>query len=123
MPRPDEPFHYIVIRPKGDHEPCDGCGHAIEIFTEEGAHARFLMVRLADHPSLGGGTCPKCRKRTCIACAIKTVYGSGIRRLHCPGCGSFLAGLRRTADDAQRTGAFLDEPPEFSGPPEHAPEA
>jgi len=108
-------YSYISIRIKGDNEPCSFCDGDVEIFSEEAKKARFLIIRLEDRPTLGGGKCPKCHKYACIACATKTVYGKGLRRLHCPECGLLLMGLRRTDDDSQTKGAFLEEPPEFSG--------
>lgn len=107
----------IIIRKKGDHEPCAGCARDVEIFTHEAAIARFLIVRLAERPTLGGGRCPGCEVAYCIACSTKTVYGSGMRRLHCPTCGRFLVGLRRAPDAIDKSGAFLEDPPEFSGKP------
>jgi hypothetical protein len=106
---------YITIRIKGDSESCNFCDRDVEVFSNEAKRARFLIIRLQDRPVLGGGKCPKCQKYVCISCAVKTVYGKGLRRLHCPDCGLFLVGLRRTEDESQNMGAFLDEPPEFSG--------
>ena len=106
---------YIFIRKKGDHEPCSFCDRDVEVFVEEAKHAKFLIIRVEERPTLGGGQCQKCRKYACISCATKTVYGKGLRRLHCPECGMFLVGLRRTEEDTSNMGAFLEEPPEFSG--------
>lgn len=107
---------YITIRMKGPFsKPCDKCDHEIEIFSKDAAEAKFLIVRLADRPFLGGGKCLSCGNNVCISCAIKTVYGRDLRRLHCPDCGGFLMGLTRTPDSQVKIGAFLEEPPEFSG--------
>lgn len=106
---------YITIRIKGDHEPCSFCERDVEIFSEQAKRAKFLMIRLQELPTLGGGKCPKCNKYVCIECAVKTVYGKGLRRLHCPECGLFLVGLRYTDCDSHHLGAFIEEPPEFSG--------
>jgi len=106
---------HITIRVKGDNEPCNYCERDVEIFSEAASHAKFLIVRMEHHPTLGGGKCPKCHTYACISCATKTVYGKGLRRLHCPDCGLFLVGLRRTEGDSNNMGAFLEEPPEFSG--------
>ena len=106
---------YITIRMKGDTEPCGLCAGQVEIFGDEAARARFLIVRTADRPFLGGGKCPRCERCVCLSCAATTVYGAGQRRLHCPQCGSLLVGLRRAADDDMKLGAFLEEPPEFGG--------
>jgi hypothetical protein len=51
-----------------------------------------------------------------VTCATKTVYGNGMRRLHCPACGSFLAGIH-SRPDVNSAGAFLSDPPEFAGRP------
>src|ERR1700752_358545 len=106
---------YITIRMKGDSEPCSFCERDVEIFSEEAKRAKFLIIRLQDRPTLGGGKCRKCHKHVCIECSVKTVYGKGLRRLHCPQCGLFLVGLRRADNDGQKMGAFIEEPPEFSG--------
>lgn len=106
---------YIIIRKKGDAEPCGLCEGEVEIFDQEAAQARFLIVRMAARPFLGGGRCPRCEHCVCLTCATTTVYGAGQRRLHCPRCGSLLVGLRRGPGDEPRWGAFLEEPPEFSG--------
>jgi hypothetical protein len=107
---------YIIIRKKGPFcKPCDKCDHEIEVFSKDAAEARFLIVRLADRPFLGGGKCPTCGQNVCISCAIKTVYGRGLRRLHCPECGDFLMGLMGSPDSQMNMGAFLEEPPEFAG--------
>lgn len=107
---------YITIRMKGPFsKPCDKCDHEIEVFSKDAAEARFLIVRLADRPFLGGGMCPSCGNNVCISCAIKTVYGHDLRRLHCPDCGDFLTGLTRSLDSQSKIGAFLEEPAELSG--------
>jgi hypothetical protein len=105
----------ITLLPEGDTEPCGLCGGRVENFGGEAARARFLIVRMADRPFLGGGKCPRCVRCVCLSCAATTVYGAGQRRLHCPRCGSFLVGLRRAADDDGRWGAYLVGPPELGG--------
>src|SRR6185436_254261 len=76
---------YIIIRKKAPYcKPCDKCDREIEVFSHDAAEASFLIVRLADRPFLGGGKCLTCGQNVCISCAINTVYGRGLRRLHCP---------------------------------------
>jgi hypothetical protein len=106
---------YAGFRIRGDHEPCIACDHEIEVFNRDALKASFLIVRVDRRQSLGGGRCVECETCFCIGCATMTVYGAGMRRLHCPECGRFLVGLRFVAKDTASGGAFLDEPPEFSG--------
>jgi hypothetical protein len=105
---------YLIVRAKGKGGPCAGCGGDVEIFSAEAAEARFLIIRLVEVPSLGGGRCLLCEKLYCVSCAVKTIYGKGMRRLHCPDCGSLLAGIEYRGDGGGM-GGFLSEPPEFSG--------
>lgn len=114
---------WISIRIKGDSERCDRCGREIEVFGSQAAKARFLIVRDADQLSLGGGRCLDCGSYVCLHCATKTIYGQDTYRLHCPQCGAFLSGLRRTADDGpDGMGALLQEP-DFAGREESEPSA
>lgn len=108
---------FILIRRQGDLERCTLCPREVEIFSKEVAHAQFLIVALSDPSYLGGGKCDECHHVVCVACATKTVYGSGLRRLHCPRCGNFLVGLRRAPHDVHTRGAFLKDPPDFTGSP------
>jgi len=107
---------YITIRRKGKGGPCSGgCSRDVEVFQQEAAEARFLIIRLSERPLLGGGRCPECRKFYCVGCATKTVYGKNMRRIHCPECGRFLVGVAWKPDQSNSIGAFLSDPPEFSG--------
>ena len=106
---------YIIIRKKGMGGPCSACDRDVEVFSQEAAEARFLIIRLAERPSLGGGECPKCKELYCVSCATKTVYGKGMRRIHCPACGSLLVGIQYKQEGGRGMGGFLSDPPEFSG--------
>lgn len=105
----------IVVRVAGECEECSLCAREIEVFGEEALAARFLIVKLDEFAGMGGGKCLTCGGQVCIECAVKTAYGKGMRRLHCPKCGEFLAGLRYDPATGRNLGAFLLEPAEFSG--------
>jgi len=102
----------LVIRPAGELEKCSLCEREIEVFGEEALDARFLIVKLKELAAQGGGKCLACKQFICIECSVKTVYGEGMRRLHCPDCGDFLAGLLRNTDSDDKRGAFLLQPPD-----------
>jgi len=105
----------IVVRVAGESGECSLCQREIEIFGEEALAARFLIVKLDEFAGMGGGKCLTCSRQVCIECAVKTAYGKGMRRLHCPNCGEFLAGWRYDPASNQNMGAFLLEPAEFHG--------